>query len=152
MELLQSAERGITLRTLDKNDERVELDVYRFLDSGSSLAEVVEQRLGAEPAVQRSWRAPLGSLLARAMVPNVVLDRGETLAGGSAASSVERFSFDSRAGAGSGEGMVTARTARLLAALAGRNTPRRSAGGRGRSSGLLAGAWHLPPQVKPFGG
>jgi putative nucleotidyltransferase with HDIG domain len=149
MELLQSAERGITLRTLDKNDERVELDVYRFLDSGSSLAEVVEQRLGAEPAVQRSWRAPLGSLLARAMVPNVVLDRGETLARRlKAASSVEEVSVRLPRGkvlVRRGD-EVTAQTARLLAALAERNTSTQTflpVAGAAVLLGLLAGAWQF---------
>ncbi len=82
MELLHSADRGITLRAADSKEERVELDVYRFQDSGSGLAEVLEQRLAAEPGIQRSWRAPLSAMLARAMVPNVVLERGRRWRGG----------------------------------------------------------------------
>ncbi|OFV80798.1 MAG: hypothetical protein A2Y78_01365 [Acidobacteria bacterium RBG_13_68_16] len=149
MELLHSAERGVTLRTLDRNDERVELDVYRFLDGGSSLAEVVEQRLAAEPAVQRSWRAPLGTALARAMVPNVVLDRGETLARRlKAASSVEEVSVRLPRGkvlVRRGD-EVTAQTARLLTALAERNTSTQTflpAAGAAVLLGLLAGAWQF---------
>ena len=149
MELLHSAERGITLQTPDKNDEGVELDVYRFLDGGSTLAEVVEQRLAAEPAIQRAWRAPLGATLARAMVPNVVLDRGETLARRlKAASSVEEVSIRLPRGkvlVRRGD-EVTAQTARLLAALAERNTSTQTvlpAAGAAVLLGLLAGAWQF---------
>ena len=124
-ELLHSAERGITLHVADRAEERIELDVYRFLDGGTSLAEVVEQRLAAEPGIQRSWRVPLAALLARAMVPNVVLDRGETLARRlKAASSVEEVSVRLPRGkvlVRRGD-EVSAQTARLLAALAERST------------------------------
>jgi putative nucleotidyltransferase with HDIG domain len=149
MELLHSAERGVNLRTPEKNDERVELDVYRFVDGGPSLAEVVEQRLAAEPAVQRSWRAPLGAVLARAMAPNVLLDRGETLARRlKAASSVEEVSIRLPRGkvlVRRGD-EVTAQTARLLTALAERNTSTQTflpAAGAAVLLGLLAGAWQF---------
>ena len=149
MELLHSAERGITLRIADKNDERVELDVYRFLDGGPSLTELVEQRLAAEPGVQRSWRAPLAATLARAMAPNVVLDRGETLARRlRAASSVEEVSVRLPRGkvlVRRGD-EVTAQTARLLGALAERNTSSQTIlpmAGAAVLLGLLAGAWQF---------
>ena len=149
MELLHSAERGISLRTPEKNDERVELDVYRFVDGGPSLAEVVEQRLAAEPAVQRSWRAPLSTALARAMAPNVLLDRGETLARRlKAASTVEEVSIRLPRGkvlVRRGD-EVTAQTARLLTALAERNTSTQTflpAAGAAVLLGLLAGAWQF---------
>ncbi len=149
MELLRSADRGIILRGADTNDERVELDVYRFQDGGSGLAEVVEQRLAAEPGVQRSWRAPLAAMLARAMVPNVVLDRGETLARRlKAASSVEEVSVRLPRGkvvVRRGD-EVSPQTARLLAALAERNTSSQTflpLAGVALLMGLLAGAWQF---------
>jgi hypothetical protein len=149
MELLHSADRGITLRTADKNEERVELDVYRFQDSGSGLAEVVEQRLAAEPGIQRSWRAPLAAMLARAMVPNVVLERGETLARRlKAASGVEEVSVRLPRGkvlVRRGD-EVTPQTARLLAALAERNTSTQTllpVAGVALLMGLLGGAWQF---------
>jgi hypothetical protein len=79
-ELLVAADRGLTLRTAGSPQELVELDVYRFVDGGSGLAEAVEQRLGGEAAVPRSARGPLAALLARLLAPNVIEDRGETLA------------------------------------------------------------------------
>lgn len=149
MELLRSADRGIILRTADKSDERVELDVYRFQDGGSGLGEVVEQRLAAEPGVQRSWRARLAAMLARAMVPNVVLDRGETLARRlKAASSVEEVSVRLPRGkvvVRRGD-EVSPQTARLLAALAERNTSSQTflpLAGVALLMGLLAGAWQF---------
>jgi putative nucleotidyltransferase with HDIG domain len=146
-ELLHSAERGITLHVADRAEERIELDVYRFLDGGTSLAEVVEQRLAAEPGIQRSWRVPLAALLARAMVPNVVLDRGETLARRlKAASSVEEVSVRLPRGkvlVRRGD-EVSAQTARLLAALAERSTSTQTflpLAGAALVMALLAGAW-----------
>jgi putative nucleotidyltransferase with HDIG domain len=147
MELLHSADRGITLRTTGKNDEHTELDVYRFLDGGAGLSEVVEQGLAAEPAVQRGWRAPLAAMLARALVPNVVLDRGETLARRlKAASSVEEVSVRLPRGkvlVRRGD-EVTPQTARLLAALAERNTSSQTLlplAGVALLMTLLGGAW-----------
>lgn len=147
MELLHSADRGITLRAADRNEERVELDVYRFQDSGSGLAEVVEQRLAAEPGIPRSWRAPLAAMLARAMVPNVVLERGQTLARRlKAASGVEEVSVRLPRGkvlVRRGD-EVTAQTARLLAALAERDTSTQTLlplAGVTLLMGLLGGAW-----------
>jgi putative nucleotidyltransferase with HDIG domain len=149
MELLHSADRGITLRTAGKSDERVELDVYRFLDGGPGLPEVLEQRLAAEPGVQRGWRAPLAAMLARAIVPNVVLDRGETLARRlKAASSVEEVSIRLPRGkvlVRRGD-EVTAQTARLLAALAERSTSSQtlpSVAGVALLLALLAAAWQF---------
>ncbi len=125
MELLHSAEKGISLRTVGKNDEHVELDVYRFVDGGSGLNEVVEQRLAAEPGIPRGWRAPLAAMLARAMTPNVALDRGETLARRlRAASSVEEVSIRLPRGKvllRRGD-EVSVQTARLLSALAERRS------------------------------
>ena len=146
-ELLHSADRGITLRTAGKNEERVELDVYRFVDGGPGLAEVVEQRLSGEPSVPRAWRAPLAAMLARAMVPNVVLDRGQTLARRlKAASSVEEVSVRLPRGkilVRRGD-EVNTQTARLLAALAERNTPTQTAlplGGAALLLALVGAAW-----------
>ena len=77
-ELLQSSDRGIVVRTVGRDGESRELDLYRYVDT-VSLPEVIEQRLAAEPAVARAWRSPLAALLARSMAPNLVIDRGETL-------------------------------------------------------------------------
>ena len=146
-ELLHSAERGITVRVAGKPEERTELDVYRFLDGGPALVEVVEQRLAAEPGIQRAWRAPLAALLARAMVPNVTLDRGETLARRlRAAASVEEVSVRLARGkvlVRRGD-EVSAQTARLLAALAERSTSTQTAlpfAGAAMIMALLGGAW-----------
>ncbi|MBZ5590351.1 MAG: HDIG domain-containing protein [Acidobacteriia bacterium] len=154
MELLRSADRGITLRTAGKNEERVELDVYRFIDGGPGLAEVVAQRLAAESAVSRQWRAPLAAMLARAIAPNVVLDRGETLARRlKAGSSVEEVSVHLPRGkvlVRRGD-EVNAQTAHLLAALAERSTPTQTflpLAGAALLLALLGGAWlfYLPRQ------
>jgi putative nucleotidyltransferase with HDIG domain len=149
MELLHSADRGITLHTAGKTDERVELDVYRFVEGGSGLAELLEQRLAAEPVVQRAWRAPLATMLARAMVPNVVLDRGQTLARRlKAASTVEEVSVRLARGkvlVRRGD-EVNSQTARLLAALAERDTSSQTlvpAAGVALLLGLLAAAWQF---------
>jgi len=147
MELLRSADRGITLRTAGRSEERSELDVYRFLDGGAGLSEILDRRLAAEPAVSRPWRAPLAALLARAMVPNVVLDRGETLARRlKAASSVEEVSVHLPRGkvlVRRGD-EVNAQAARLLVALAERSTPTQTflpLGGAALLIALLAAAW-----------
>jgi cyclic-di-AMP phosphodiesterase PgpH len=79
-ELLLSSDHGITLRMARTGEEHVELDIYRFLDGAGGLGEAVEQRLAAEPTIKRSWRGPLAALLTRMLVPNVLIDRGETLA------------------------------------------------------------------------
>jgi cyclic-di-AMP phosphodiesterase PgpH len=149
MELLHSADRGITLRTAGKDDERTELDVYRFLDGGAGLSEVVDQALAAEQAVRRTWRTPLAAMLARAMVPNVVLDRGETLARRlKAASGVEEVSVRLPRGkvlVRRGD-EVTPQTARLLAALAERNTSSQTLPplvGVALLMSLLAAAWQF---------
>ena len=120
-ELLQGADRGITLRGPGRVGEKVELDVYRFLDGGPSLAEAIEPRLAAEPTVARSGRPLLAGLLARALVPNVVLDRAETLARRlKAAASVEEVVVRLPRGrvlVRRGD-EVTPQTARLLSVLA----------------------------------
>ena len=79
-ELLRSADRGVMLRYVGTNVERVDLDVYRFIDGSANLTEAVEQRLAAEAGIPRPWRAGLAALLGRTLEPNVVFDRGETLA------------------------------------------------------------------------
>ena len=146
-ELLHSAEHGVALRVAGRGEERTELDVYRFLDGGSGLTEVVEQRLAAEQGIRRPWRSPLAALLARAMVPNVTLDRGETLARRlKAASSVEEVSVRLPRGkvlVRRGD-EVSDQTARLLAALAERNTPTQTLlplAGAALVMTLLGGAW-----------
>ncbi len=146
-DLLLAADRGVTLRTVGSAEDRVELDIYRFVDGGAGLAEAVEQRLGSEPAVRRVWRPQLAALLARLLVPNVIEDRGETLARRlKAASAVEPVSVRLPRGrvlVRRGD-EITPQTARLLQALA--------AGRRASFSGLsvlgaliivalLAGVW-----------
>ena len=146
-DLLLAADRGVTLRTAGSPQERVELDIYRFVDSGPALVETVEQRLATEPVVRRVWRPHVAALLARLLVPNVIEDRGETLARRlKAASAVEPVSVRLSRGrvlVRRGD-EITPQTARLLQALA--------AGRRASFSGLsvlgafmivalLAGAW-----------
>ncbi len=149
MELLQSADRGVTLRAAGTGEEHTELDVYRFLDAGPGLADVVEQGLATEPGVPRGWRRPLAVMLARAMVPNVVFDRGETLARRlKAASSVEEVSVRLPRGKvllRRGD-EVTPQTARLLSALAERNTSGQTlvpVAGIALLLVLLAAAWQV---------
>ena len=149
VELLQGADRGITVRGGDRAGELVELDVYRFLDGGSGLAEMVEQRLAAEPIVARGWRTDLSALLARALVPNVLLDRAETLARRlRAAASVEEVVVRLPRGrvlVRRGD-EVTPQTARLLAALVTHRTSSRNLlplFGTVLLLGLLALTWHL---------
>ena len=119
-ELLQSAGTGVTLRISAPQAERVELDVYRFVDR-NALAEMVHQRLASDTDLQRAWRGPLADLLARGMPPNVTLDRGETLtrrlkAASAVAEVVVRLP-EGRVLVRRGD-EVTPQAARILAALA----------------------------------
>lgn len=127
-ELLRVAEKGITLRDARSGEERVELDVFRFIDGGSGLAETVEQKLADEPSVARKWRAALASFLARVMRPNVTFDRTETLARRlRAAESVQEVSIrlpQGRVLVRRGD-EVTPQTARVLAALSERSSQSR---------------------------
>ncbi|MFH1176135.1 MAG: HDIG domain-containing metalloprotein [Acidobacteriota bacterium] len=120
-ELLLSADSGITLRVGSSRVERIERDVYRFIDGGAGLTETVEQRLGALSGVRRAWRAPLSALLARMLLPNVVVDRGETLARRlQAAAAVDEVQLRlprGRVVVRRGD-EITLQTARLLQALA----------------------------------
>jgi cyclic-di-AMP phosphodiesterase PgpH len=148
-DLLLSADRGLTLRTAGSGQERVELDIYRFVESGPGLVETVEQRLASEPAVRRAWRQSLAGLVARLLVPNVIEDRGETLSRRlKAAASVPPVTVRLPRGrvlVRRGD-EITPQTARLLQALA--------AGRRARLNGLsvlgaliivslLAMAWYF---------
>lgn len=91
-ELLRWADKGVTLKEAGSDREHVQLDVFRFLDA-STLAETLEQRLAALRIVDRQYRQPVASFLARLMPPNVILDRGETLSRRMrAAASVEEVS------------------------------------------------------------
>jgi hypothetical protein len=120
LELLQSGDRGVAVRDTS-GKERVELDVYKFFDASSGLIETIEQQLATEPAVTRRQRGPLAAFMARVIVPNVVMDRGETLARRiKAAAAVEDVSIMLPRGkvvVRRGD-EVTPQTARLLAALA----------------------------------
>lgn len=145
LELLQSADRGVAIRE-PSGKERVELDVYRFIDASSGLLDTIEQRLAAEPVVPRRSRATVAAFLARAIPPNITLDRGETLARRiKAAASVEEVSIHLARGrvlVRRGD-EITPQTERLLAALA---VGRESSYLLGQSAGvfliaaLLAGA------------
>ncbi len=121
-ELLQSGDRGIVVRTVGRDGESRELDLYRYVDT-MSLPEIIEQRLAAEPAVSRAWRRPLAALLARSMPPNLVMDRGETLGRRlRAAAEVEEVVVNLARGKiilRRGD-EVTPQAARLLSALAAR--------------------------------
>lgn len=121
-ELLQSSDRGIVVRTVGRDGESRELDLYRYVDT-LSLPEVIEQRLAAEPTVARAWRSPLAALLARSMPPNLVIDRGETLGRRlRAASEIEEVVVNLPRGKiilRRGD-EVTPQAARLLSALAAR--------------------------------
>lgn len=78
VELLQWADRGVTVRDAASGQEHLQLDVFRFVDA-ASLVETLEQRLATLRLVDRQYRQALSSFLAKLMPPNVVLDRGETL-------------------------------------------------------------------------
>lgn len=119
-DLLQSAARGVTLRDTSGR-EWVELDIYRFIDASSGVVETIEQQLTAEAAVPRRQRAALATFVSRIVVPNIVMDRGETLARQiKTAAAVEEVSvFLPRGKVLVRRGdEVTPQTARLLAALA----------------------------------
>ena len=148
-ELLHAADRGVTLRVAGGTEERTELDVYRFVDGGGGLVEAVEQRLAAEPTVPHAVRSPLAGLLARAMVPNVTLDRAETLARRlKAADTVEEVSVHLPRGkvlVRRGD-EVSPQTARLLAALAERSASSPTLlplSGAMLLCGLLAAGWYF---------
>ncbi|MEW6338021.1 MAG: HD family phosphohydrolase [Acidobacteriota bacterium] len=148
-ELLQSSARGVVVRTAERVGERVEFDVYRFLEAGAPLAEVIEQRLGAEPAVVRASRRPLATFLSQTLVPNLVLDRGETLARRlRAAAAVEEVVVRLPRGrvlVRRGD-EVTPQTARLLGALATRSASTPSLLpwlGSVLIAALLSASWYL---------
>jgi len=136
LELLQSADRGVAIRE-PSGRERVELDVYRFIDASSGLLDAVDQRLANESVVPRRSRATLAALMARAMPPNITLDRGETLARRiKAAGSVQEVSVHLTRGrvlVRRGD-EVTPQVERLLAALAVR---RESSYFLGQSAGVF---------------
>ena len=146
-ELLLAADRGLTLRIAGSSQEHVELDVYRFIDGGSGLAETVEQRLATESVVRRGARPHLAALVARLLVPNVIEDRGETLARRlRAAASVESIVVRLPRGrvlVRRGD-EVTPQTERLLQTLTASNRPTfnpLSVLGTAVVVGLLAAAW-----------
>jgi hypothetical protein len=148
-ELLQSSTRGVVVRTAERVGERVELDVYRFLEAGAPLAEVIEQRLASEPAVARNSRRPLATFLSQSLAPNLVLDRGETLARRlRAAAAVEEVVVRLPRGrvlVRRGD-EVTPQTARLLGALATRSASAPSLLpwlGSVLMAALLAASWYL---------
>jgi len=148
-DLLLDADRGLTLRQAGSPQERVELDVYRFIDGATGLAETVEQRLASEQGVRRSWRPHLAALLARLLVPNVIEDRGETLARRlRAAAGVEAVMVKLPRGrvlVRRGD-EVTPQTARLLQALAAGDRPAfnpLSVLGTILVVALLTGSWYF---------
>lgn len=77
VEVLRWAEKGVSLRRSGSEKEQLVLDVFRFLDA-AGLSETLEERM-ASLGIQRRYRRPLASFLARLMPPNVILDRSETL-------------------------------------------------------------------------
>jgi putative nucleotidyltransferase with HDIG domain len=129
-ELLQSGDRGISLRYAGTDTERVELDVYKFLDgTPTALTETVEGKLASDSSIPRSWRTPLTSFLVRLLRPNVVFDRGETLARRlKAAAQVEEVSIRLPRGrvlVRRGD-EITPQMARLLAGLSVRSASSRN--------------------------
>lgn len=123
LELLHAADRGVSLRFPD-GSERVERDIYRFVDGAFGLGEVVEQRLAAETEVPRNLRIALAGFLTRILSPNVIPDRAETLSRRMrAAASVEEVSIRLPRGRvllRRGD-EVTEQTARLLQNMAARS-------------------------------
>ena len=148
-ELLLASDRGLTLRTTGTAQEQVELDIYRFVDGGSGLAETVEQRLAVEAIVRRDARQHLATMLSRMLVPNVIEDRGETLArrlrAAAAVESVVVRLPRGRVLVRRGD-EVTPQTARLLQALAAGSKPTfnpLSVLGTVVVISMLAGAWYF---------
>ncbi len=120
LELLQRGDQGVTVRDT-AGRERLERDVYRFVDASSGLAETIEQMLAGESGMSRRQRSVLAAFMARVVTPNVTVDRSETLARRiKAAEAVEEVSvFLPRGKVLVRRGdEVTPQTARLLAALA----------------------------------
>lgn len=145
-EVLRWADKGITVREAGTAQERLELDVFRFVDA-TAVVDAVEERLGRLSSVPRRARRPLAQLLARLMPPNLVLDRGETLSRRTrAAAGVEEVSIHLNRGRvllRRGD-EVSPQVARLLQLLAASNQVRSSlwptVGAFGLAS-LLAVGW-----------
>lgn len=139
-ELLRWADKGITLKESGSEKEHLQLDVFRFVDA-ASLAETLEQRLVALRLVDRQYRQPVASFLARLMPPNVILDRGETLSRRMrAAASVEEVSVHLNRGrvlVRRGD-EVSPQVARLLESLAASSQGSRSAWPLAGSFGMAA--------------
>jgi cyclic-di-AMP phosphodiesterase PgpH len=148
-ELLQGGDHGVTLREAGSGSEHTELDVYHFIDGGAGLAETVEGRLALEPSIGRNARAVLAAFLTRLLRPNVVFDRGETLARRlKAAADVDEVVVRLRRGrilVRRGD-EISEPTARLLAALAVRGSTTGNLvtlGGTGLIGLLFAGFWYF---------
>ena len=79
-DLLQQRERGIRLRNLETGEERLQLDVYRYLDFPAEVQEQIETESRRWLDHDRGERKLLREFLFSNITPNVFLNRSESLA------------------------------------------------------------------------
>lgn len=97
--LLEHRATGITVRELPAGPERVQLDLYRYLDYRDQLRETVEQDLRSWDGLHARDRQILTGFVLANVTPNVTLNSSETLARRKAAAdAVGTLSHNTRKG------------------------------------------------------
>jgi putative nucleotidyltransferase with HDIG domain len=79
-ELLENHERGVTLRDLERHQEMLQLDLYRYLGYPQEALEAIESESRRWLDFDRQERAELVELLVANASPNLHPNRSETLA------------------------------------------------------------------------
>ncbi|MEE2775318.1 MAG: HDIG domain-containing metalloprotein [Acidobacteriota bacterium] len=77
--LLEERERGIHLRNLAAGSERVQLDLYRYLDYPEGVRELVVAESRRWRGINSRQRTELENLVVANSTPNIFLNRSETL-------------------------------------------------------------------------
>ncbi|HEX9732784.1 MAG TPA: HDIG domain-containing protein [Thermoanaerobaculia bacterium] len=135
--LLEHRATGITVRELPAGPERVQLDLYRYLDYRDQLRETVEQELRTWDGLAGRDRQLLTAFVLANVTPNLTLNSSETLGRRKAAAdAVGSLSHPTR------KGEVIVRKGELVEDLAAR-TIAEMAGPRDRLRPWLTGAGTL---------
>jgi putative nucleotidyltransferase with HDIG domain len=121
--LLENRMRGITLRDLERGEERAHFDLFEHLGHPDGLREFLEAELRDWPGLTADERAALVDLVVANLQPNLHPNRSETLARREAAAAATQPAFNRIS---KGEVIVRhgdrvdAATAQLLADITGR--------------------------------
>jgi len=136
-ELLDNHERGVTLRDLERRQEMLQLDLYRYLGYPLEVREVIEAESRRWLDLDRRQRAALQELLLANVPPNLHLNRSETLARREAAAAATPDVFQRMRA-----GQVIVRKGDEIDATAARFV-NEMLGGKGRFSFLLPASGQL---------